>query len=76
GDTLEKQFKSFEGQSDVEMELMMLKQGMSGGTGGNDGNKLIAQDKHAANKDAVLLDVKGEDSTIDVQDVRELKTNE
>ena len=74
GDSLEKQFKSFEGQSDVEMELMALKGSMQpGSTGGNDGAKLLTQDHHGANKDAVLLDVKHDNNAIDVQEVRELK---
>lgn len=76
GDTLEKQFKSFEGQSDIEMELLALKGMAAGGTAGHDGNKLLTQDKHAGNSDAMLLDVKHDNSAIDVQEVRELKTED
>jgi hypothetical protein len=59
------------------MELLALKNAAgTGGTAGHDGAKLITQDKHAGNKDAVLLDVKHDNSAIDVQEVRELKTED
>lgn len=73
GDQLEKQFKNFEGQTDIEMELMMLKGEMKKG-GSNDSAKLIVDKGH---QDAVLLErPEASESSIDVQEVRELKTNE
>lgn len=71
GDQLEKQFKNFEGQTDIEMELMMLKGEMKKG-GSNDNAKLIVDKGH---QEAVLLE-RPDDSSIEVQEVRELKTNE
>ena len=70
GDTLEKQFKSFEGQSDVEMELLALKGQM--GQGG-DSTKLLTEQKTAP-PDAVLLEVKDPD-TIEAQDVKEMTSD-
>lgn len=69
GDSLEKQFKSFEGKSDIELELLALK-----GEMGKAEPKLINTDK----QDAVLLErqLDNVDSSIEVQEVRELKTND
>lgn len=70
GDSLEKQFKSFEGKSDIELELLALK----GEMGKTAEPKLINTDK----QDAVLLERQHDnvDSSIEVQEVRELKTND
>jgi len=56
GDSLEKKFKSFEGQADIEMELLALK----GNMGKDPGAKLITSDRDS-DADAVLLEVKDED---------------
>jgi len=68
GDSLEKQFKNFEGKSDIELELLELK-----GKMGKEDPKLIVQD---STKDALLLDAKGSNESIDAQEVRELRTND
>ncbi len=60
GDSLDKKFKSFEGQVDIEAELAMLKGSVSGGGGASP--KLI-ETKH---KEAVLID------SIEAEDVREI----
>lgn len=54
GDSLEKKFKNFEGQADIELELMALK----GNMGKDAGATLITQNH---SDDAVLLEVKDED---------------
>src|SRR5262249_19202755 len=54
GDTLEKQFRNFEGKSDIEQELLLLK-----GSLGKETSKLVV-DKQANNKEPVLLEAKGE----------------
>lgn len=54
GDSLEKKFKNFEGQADIELELMALK----GNMGKDTGATLITQNH---SDDAVLLEVKDED---------------
>jgi hypothetical protein len=71
-DQLDKQFKNFEGKTDIEMELMMLK-GQMGAPASSDQPKLIVSDKD--NQEPVLLETKNIDS-IEAQDVRELKTND
>ncbi len=58
-DQLDKKFKSFEGQVDIEAELMMLK----GNTGG--GQKLISDGQKA--KEPVLVEA----DTVDVEDVQD-----
>lgn len=71
GDSLEKQFKNFEGKSDIEMELLALKGQM--GKPAED-PKLIVKDN---SYNQVLLERKeGQSDAIDVQEVRELKTND
>lgn len=62
GDTLDKQFKNFEGKTDVEMELLALKQSM--GVGGGD--------KKVSTKEPMLIEIKGEGDTVEAQDVKEL----
>ncbi|MBX9670397.1 MAG: PspA/IM30 family protein [Candidatus Obscuribacterales bacterium] len=53
-DSLEKKFKNFEGQADIEMELLALKGNM-----GKDGSsKLITQNRE---EEPILLEVKDED---------------
>jgi phage shock protein A len=52
-DSLEKKFKSFEGQADIEMELLALK----GNMGKDGGAKLITQERKDEH-DAVLLEIK------------------
>jgi len=59
-DQLDKKFKSFEGQVDIEAELMALK-----GSGG--GQKLITGD-HSKAKEPVLVEA---NDTVDVEDIRE-----
>ncbi len=63
GDSLEKQFRSFEGQADIEMELLELK----GQMGKEDSSRLITQDKSSG---PMLLEI-GEDA----QEVKEAKTD-
>lgn len=53
GDSLEKQFKSFEGQTDLELQLLELKHQMGKG----DDPKLITAEKQTSG-DPVLLEVK------------------
>ncbi len=53
-DSLEKKFKNFEGQADIEMELMALK----GNMGKDSGAKLITQNRE---EEPILLEVKDED---------------
>jgi phage shock protein A len=53
GDSLEKQFKSFEGKADLEMELLELKNSM--GKGGD--HKLLTAEKQTTG-DPVLLEIK------------------
>ncbi len=55
GDSLEKKFKSFEGQADIEMELLALKGNMGKDTGAT---LNLTDNNHS---DAVLLEVKDED---------------
>lgn len=57
GDSLEKKFKNFEGQADIEMELLALK----GSVGGDPGAKLITQDKKTGSEEPILLEVKDEE---------------
>lgn len=57
GDSLEKKFKNFEGQADIEMELLALK----GNVGGDGGAKLITQDKKTGTEEPILLEVKDEE---------------
>ncbi len=73
-DQLDKQFKNFEGKTDIEMELMMLK-GQMGAPSSSSGDqpKLIVSDKD--NQEPVLLETKNVEA-IEAQDVRELKTND
>ncbi|MBN9394451.1 MAG: PspA/IM30 family protein [Candidatus Melainabacteria bacterium] len=73
GDSLEKQFKNFEGQADLEMELMALK-GSLGKTSEQD-NKILLKETQAE-KEPVLLEADNQDVSIDAQEVRELKTND
>lgn len=70
-DSLEDKFKSFEGQSDIEIELLALKGDMGKV---EDPGKLLTQDK-AQSGDAVLLEVKDADG-VDVQEVSELKNTD
>lgn len=59
-DSLDKQFKNFEGKSDVEMELLALKQSM-----GKADNKISV-------KEPVLIETKGDgDITVDAKYVKE-----
>lgn len=58
GDSLEKQFKNFEGKSDVEMELLALKKSMG------------VKDNSISLKEPVLIETKGDD-TIDAKYVKE-----
>ncbi|MBX9685280.1 MAG: PspA/IM30 family protein [Candidatus Obscuribacterales bacterium] len=60
-DQLDKKFKSFEGQVDIEAELMMLK-GSSGGS-----QKLIAGESAKA-KEPVLVEA---NDTVDIEDIKE-----
>jgi phage shock protein A len=60
-DQLDKKFKSFEGQVDIEAELMMLKGNTTGGP------KLIQAQQTKA-KEPVLVEA---NETVDVEDVRE-----
>lgn len=60
-DQLDKKFKNFEGQVDIEAELMMLK----GNTGG--GQKLITDGQNKS-KEPVLVEA---NDTVDVEDVQE-----
>jgi phage shock protein A len=60
-DQLDKKFKSFEGQVDIEAELMALK----GNAGG--GQKLISAD-HSKQKEPVLVEA---NDTVDVEDIKE-----
>ena len=62
-DQLDKKFKSFEGQVDIEAELMMLK-GQGGG-----GQKLITNNS-VNTKEPVLVEA---NDTVDVEDVQEKK---
>ncbi len=64
-DSLEKKFKNFEGQADIEMELLALKGNM-----GKPGEKLITQDKKNNNNDAVLLELK--EDQIEAAEVKEM----
>lgn len=52
-DSLEKKFKSFEGQADIEMELLALKGNM-----GKDGGAKLITNERKDEHDAVLLEVK------------------
>ena len=62
-DSLEKQFKNFEGRTDVDMELLALKQSMG-----------IEKPKLTIDKPKMLeLDHKLDADSIDAQEVRELK---
>lgn len=61
-DQLDKKFKSFEGQVDIEAELMALKAGSTGG------QKLITNQNVA--KEPVLVEA---NDTVDVEDVQERK---
>ncbi|OPZ83574.1 MAG: hypothetical protein BWY75_03006 [bacterium ADurb.Bin425] len=70
GDSLEKQFKSFEGKSDIELELLALKGEMGKS---ESSSKLIVGEKQA---EAILLEKPADDSAIELQEVRELKTND
>jgi phage shock protein A len=63
GDTLDKKFKNFEGQVDIEHELAMLKGTVSGGGGGGQ-PKLIVDNKA---KEPV-----GASDAIEAEDVREI----
>jgi phage shock protein A len=74
GDSLDKQFKNFEGQSDLEMELLALK-GSLGKAPANNEPLLIKETKIHA-KEPVLLELSHEENSIDAQEVRELKTND
>lgn len=65
-DSLEKKFKNFEGQSDIEMELLALK-----GNLGKGSDKLITQDKKN-NNDAVLLELKEDEEDNVKAEVKEL----
>lgn len=60
-DQLDKKFKSFEGQVDIEAELMMLK------NNGGGGQKLITDGQNKA-KEPVLIEA---NETVDVEDVQE-----
>ncbi|MCA9805993.1 MAG: PspA/IM30 family protein [Cyanobacteria bacterium HKST-UBA02] len=71
-DSLEDKFRSFEGQADIEMELLALKGDM--GKAEEDPGKLLTQDK-AASGDAVLLEVKDTDG-VDVQEVSEMQNSD
>jgi phage shock protein A len=62
GDTLEKQFKSFEGKSDIEMELLALKQSM-----GKESPKLVVEQPSL-----LEMNKKQEDEAIEAQEVKEL----
>lgn len=53
GDSLEKQFKSFEGQTDLELQLMELKQSMGKG----EDLKMLTAEKQSAGE-PVLLEIK------------------
>lgn len=64
GDTLDKKFKSFEGQVDIEHELAMLKGSV--GAGANAAPKLIVDNQPKA-KEAV-----GASDSIEAEDVREI----
>lgn len=57
GDSLEKKFKNFEGQADIEMELLALKGNMGKDTGGA---KLLTSDRRG-DDEPILLEVKDED---------------
>jgi phage shock protein A len=62
GDSLEKQFKNFEHKTDVDMELLALKQSMM------EKPKLVVD-----NPKMLELDHKLDESAVDAQEVRELK---
>lgn len=64
GDQLDKQFKSFEGKADIDMELLALKQSMG-----------LEQPKLTV-KEPILIEAKEQTDTVEAQDVRELKNNE
>lgn len=61
-DSLEKKFKSFEGQADIEMELLELKGKMGKA---EDTSKLISQDKASAGSPMLL--------EVDAQEVKEVE---
>lgn len=63
GDQLEKQFKSFEGKSDVEMELLALKQSM-----GKESPKLVVQEPSLLEMNKKQRD----EDAVDAQEVKEL----
>ena len=62
-DTLEKQFKNFEGKSDIDSELMALKQSM-----GIEKPKLVVD-----NPTMIEINHKLDADAVDAQEVRELK---
>ena len=64
GDQLDKKFKSFEGQVDIEAELMALKGQTSPGSA-----KLIVDNK---NKDAVLIEAQDKNE-VDAEEVKEIE---
>lgn len=63
GDSLDKKFKNFEGQVDIEAELMALK------GGGSAGPKLIVEKPQQKEKQPVYDDV----DSVDIEDVREIR---
>jgi phage shock protein A len=68
-DTLEKKFNSYEGQVDIEAELMALK----GNVGGNAPKLIVDQDKKV--KEPVLIEAEhqaGASDSIEAEDVREV----
>jgi phage shock protein A len=60
GDNLDKQFKNFEGKTDVEMELLALKKSMG------------VKDNTISVKEPVLIERKNDSDTLDAQDVKEI----
>ncbi len=60
GDNLDKQFKNFEGKTDVEMELLALKQSMG------------VKDNKISIKEPMLIERKNDNDTLDAQDVKEI----
>ena len=60
GDNLDKQFKNFEGKTDVDMELLALKQSMG------------VKDNKISIKESMLIERKNDNDTLDAQDVKEI----
>lgn len=77
-DQLDQKFKNFEGKTDIEMELMLLKGQVSGApTAASSAEPKLIVETGRNSRDPVLLETKeSNNDAIDAQEVRELKTND